>query len=250
MAGDLLRVEDLKIDFHVHGGVIQAVKGVSFAIKPGSTVALVGESGSGKSVIAQAIMGILPKVGQVSGGRILFRRALAMAAEDIGLADPDALRLAVAARQAFDVLGPPEGYLPLAEMTIYLATAPKSNSSLRALHAALEAARETPALPVPMHIRNAPTGLMKELGYGAGYRYAHDSPDAYLPQTYLPDELMGHEFYRPGAAGYEKRIAERIAWWAERREAESRPADSPTRADVAKDAPGPAQGTQSAEHGS
>jgi putative ATPase len=160
----------------------------------------------------------------VEGGgdpRILFRRALAMAAEDIGLADPQALHMAVAARQAFDVLGPPEGYLPLAEMTIYLATAPKSNSSLRALHSALEAARETPALPVPMHIRNAPTALMKELGYGAGYRYAHDSPDAYLPQEYLPDALRGRELYTPGQAGFEKRIAERLAWWAARKQAEA-----------------------------
>ena len=98
----------------------------------------------------------------------LFRRAIAMAAEDIGLADPNALVMAVAARDAFHMLGPPEGYLPLAEMTIYLATAPKSNSAKVALGAAMEAAQDTPAAPVPMHIRNAPTGLMKELGYGEG----------------------------------------------------------------------------------
>jgi len=169
--------------------------------------------------------------------RVLFRRALAMAAEDIGLADPDALRIAVAARQAFDVLGPPEGYLPLAEMTIYLATAPKSNSSLRALQSALEAARETPALPVPMHIRNAPTSLMKELGYGAGYRYAHDSPDAWVPQDYLPDALHGREFYTPGPAGYEKRIAERLAWWAERREAALKAAESAATRKAGPDTP-------------
>ncbi|HEU5049657.1 MAG TPA: replication-associated recombination protein A [Gemmatimonadales bacterium] len=147
----------------------------------------------------------------------LFRRAIAMAAEDIGLADPNALQLAVAARDAFHMLGPPEGYLPLAEMTIYLATAPKSNSAKRALDAALEAAKETPAAPVPMHIRNAPTGLMKELGYGRGYRYAHESPDAYFPQEYLPDVLRGRQFYEPGPFGFEKRVAERLAWWAERR---------------------------------
>ncbi|HEX7336029.1 MAG TPA: replication-associated recombination protein A [Gemmatimonadales bacterium] len=143
----------------------------------------------------------------------LFRRAIAMAAEDIGLADPNALILAVAARDAFHMLGPPEGYLPLAEMTIYLATAPKSNSAKVALGAALEAARETPAAPVPLHIRNAPTPLMKELGYHQGYRYAHDSPDAYLPQEYLPDQLRGAAFYKPGAFGHEKRIAERLEWW-------------------------------------
>ena len=143
----------------------------------------------------------------------LFRRAIAMAAEDVGLADPNALLIAVAARDAFHMLGAPEGYLPLAEMTIYLATAPKSNSAKAALGAALAAARDTPAAPVPLHIRNAPTGLMKELGYGQGYRYAHDSPDAYLPQEYLPDELRGTTLYRPGTFGYEKRVAERIAWW-------------------------------------
>ena len=147
----------------------------------------------------------------------IFRRAIAMAAEDVGLADPAALQLAVAARDAFHMLGPPEGYLPLAEMTIYLATAPKSNSVKRALDLALEAARETPAAPVPLHIRNAPTKLMKELGYGAGYRYAHDAPEGYIPQEYLPDELAGSSFYTPGPFGHEKRIAERLEWWAKLR---------------------------------
>ncbi len=146
----------------------------------------------------------------------LFRRAIAMAAEDIGLADPNALVLAVSARDAFHMLGPPEGYLPLAEMTIYLATAPKSNSAKRALDAALEAARDTPAAPVPLHIRNAPTRLMKELGYFKGYKYAHDSPDAYLPQQYLPDELRDAALYTPGAFGYERKIAERLEWWRRR----------------------------------
>jgi putative ATPase len=144
----------------------------------------------------------------------LFRRAIAMAAEDIGVAEPNALIMAVAARDAFHMLGPPEGYLPLAEMTIYLATAPKSNSAKVALGAAMDAARETPAAPVPLHIRNAPTPLMKELGYHRGYRYAHDSPDAYLPQEYLPDVLRGTSFYTPGGFGYEKKIAERLEWWA------------------------------------
>jgi putative ATPase len=144
----------------------------------------------------------------------LFRRAIAMAAEDIGLADPNALTLAVAARDAFHMLGPPEGYLPLAEMTIYLATAPKSNTAMVALGAALDAARTTPAAPVPLHIRNAPTPLMKELGYNQGYQYAHNSPEAYLPQEYLPDQLRGMEFYRPGGFGHEKKIAERMEWWA------------------------------------
>ncbi|HEX2249678.1 MAG TPA: replication-associated recombination protein A [Gemmatimonadales bacterium] len=153
----------------------------------------------------------------IDGGEdpmILFRRAIAMAAEDIGLADPHALVMAVAARDAFHMLGPPEGYLPLAQMTIYLATAPKSNSAKVALGAALDAAKQTPAAPVPLHIRNAPTPLMKELGYNRGYRYAHASPDAYLPQEYLPEQLRDALFYVPGPFGQEKQIAERLEWWA------------------------------------
>ncbi len=156
----------------------------------------------------------------IQGGEdpmVIFRRAIAMSAEDIGLADPEALKLAIAARDAYQMLGAPEGYLPLAELVIYLATAPKSNASYRALQAALEAARDTPAAPVPLHLRNAPTGLMKELGYGGGYQYAHDVPDAYLPQDYLPDALVGSRFYEPGPFGFEKDIAKRLAWWAELR---------------------------------
>jgi putative ATPase len=151
----------------------------------------------------------------------IFRRAIAMAAEDIGLSDPNALQLAVAARDAYHMLGPPEGYLPLSEMLIYLATAPKSNSGYRALNAAMEAARETPAEPVPMHIRNAPTRLMKELGYHEGYQYAHDVPEAYIPQEYLPDKLKGTVFYEPGPFGFEKDIARRMEWWKKLREERS-----------------------------
>ena len=143
----------------------------------------------------------------------IFRRSIAMAAEDIGVADPQALQLAVAARTAYHILGPPEGYLPLAEMLVYLATAPKSNSAYRALGAAMDAARETPGAGPPMHIRNAPTQLMKELGYHAGYKYAHDSEDAYIPQEYLPDALRGRVFYEPGPFGFERDIAKRLAWW-------------------------------------
>jgi putative ATPase len=154
----------------------------------------------------------------VEGGEdpmTIFRRAIAMAAEDIGLADPQALQIAVAARNAFHVLGPPEGYLPLAEMVIYLATAPKSNSSYRAMSAAFEAARETPGEPPPLDVRNAPTSLMKDLGYGANYQYAHDSPDAYIPQEYLPESVRGQNFYEPGRFGFERDIAKRLAWWAD-----------------------------------
>jgi putative ATPase len=156
----------------------------------------------------------------IEGGQdpmVIFRRAIAMAAEDIGLADPEALKLAVAARDAYHMLGAPEGYLPMSQMVIYLATAPKSNSSYRALSAAMEAAREHPAAQVPMHIRNAPTQLMKELGYHEGYQYAHAVPEAYIPQEYLPEELAGSAFYEPGPFGFEKEIAKRLAWWEELR---------------------------------
>jgi putative ATPase len=160
----------------------------------------------------------------VTGGEdpmVIFRRAIAMAAEDIGLADPAALQLAVAAREAFRSLGAPEGYLPLAEMTIYLATAPKSNSGYRALSAAMQRARETPGAAVPLHIRNAPTGLHASLGYHKGYQYAHDSPNAYAPQDYLPSELAGETFYEPGPYGYEKDIARRLEWWKKLRESQA-----------------------------
>jgi putative ATPase len=156
----------------------------------------------------------------------LFRRAIAMAAEDIGLADPNALMMAVAARDAFHMLGPPEGYLPLAEMTIYLATAPKSNSAKVALGAAMDAARSTPAAPVPLHIRNAPTPLMKELGYNRGYQYAHNSPEAYIPQDYLPDQLRDALFYVPGTFGFEPTLAERMERWAQLKRRE-RPSQDP-----------------------
>ena len=157
---------------------------------------------------------------------VIFRRAIAMAAEDIGLADPEALKLAVAARDAYHMLGAPEGYLPLAQMVIYLATAPKSNSSKVALSAALEAARAYPAEGVPLAIRNAPTTLMKELGYNEGYQYAHSVPEAYIPQEYLPEVLAGSAFYAPGPFGFEKEIARRLAWWEELRRRGQEQADA------------------------
>jgi putative ATPase len=156
----------------------------------------------------------------------IARRTVRFAAEDVGLADPQALRLAIAARDAYHFLGSPEGELALAEAAVYLATAPKSNRVYTAWKAALAAARETPAAPVPLHIRNAPTGLMKELGYGAGYQYAHDVPEAYIPQEYLPEVLQGTAFYEPGSFGFEREIAKRLSWWAERRERASPPGDA------------------------
>ena len=143
----------------------------------------------------------------------IARRTVRFASEDVGLADPQALRVALAARDAFHALGSPEGELALAEAAVYLATAPKSNRVYTAWGKALEAARQFPAELVPLHIRNAPTSLMRELGYGGGYQYAHDVPEAYLPQRYLPDALEGTVFYEPGAFGFERDIAKRLAWW-------------------------------------
>ncbi len=149
---------------------------------------------------------------------VLFRRGIAMAAEDVGMADPQALMLAVAARDAFHMLGEPEGYLPLAEMTVYLATAPKSNRSARGLWSSMAAAKDTPAAPVPLHIRNAPTSLHKELGYFSGYKYAHDFEGGYAPQEYLPDQLRDAVFYEPGDLGFERKVKERMDWWRRIRE--------------------------------
>jgi putative ATPase len=156
----------------------------------------------------------------------IARRTIRFASEDVGLADPQALRVALAARDAYQMLGTPEGELALAEAAVYLATAPKSNRVYLAWGAAMEAAREYPAEGVPLHIRNAPTSLMKQLGYGKGYQYAHDVPDAYLPQKYLPDALEGSTFYEPGTFGFERDIAKRMAWWSELRE-RARGGDAP-----------------------
>ena len=148
----------------------------------------------------------------------IARRTVRFAAEDVGLADPEALRIAIAARDAYHFLGSPEGELALAEAAVYLATAPKSNRVYEAWNEAMRLARESPAEPVPFHIRNAPTKLMKELGYGDGYQYAHAVPEAYIPQEYLPERLRGTMFYEPGPFGFERDIAKRLAWWQELRE--------------------------------
>jgi putative ATPase len=147
----------------------------------------------------------------------LARRMVRMAAEDIGLADPQALAVTLAARDAYHFLGAPEGELALAEAAVYLATAPKSNRVYRAWQAALGRARETTGEPVPLHIRNAPTGLMKGLGYGKGYKYDPEEEHGVADQTYLPERLAGERFYEPGPYGQEVRIRERLEWWAARR---------------------------------
>jgi len=143
----------------------------------------------------------------------IARRLVRMSIEDIGLADPRGLTVALAAKDAYHFLGSPEGELALAEATIYLATAAKSNRGYVAFGEAQAAAEAHPAEPVPLHIRNAPTPLMKELGYGAGYKYAFDSETAYVPQEYLPETLRGAKWYEPTAFGYEKTIGERMEFW-------------------------------------
>jgi len=143
----------------------------------------------------------------------LARRLVRMASEDIGLADPAALSVALAGRDAYQFLGSPEGDLALAEVAVYLAAAPKSVSVYRGWSAARAAARESPGAPVPLHLRNAPTDLIRDLGYGEGYRYDPDQPGGIAQQSYLPDNISDQEFYRPSEAGFESRIQERLAGW-------------------------------------
>ena len=144
----------------------------------------------------------------------ITRRVVRMASEDIGLADPRALSIALAAKDAYHFLGSPEGELAIVEAVIYLATAPKSNRIYEAWDRAQQAAREHPAEPVPLHIRNAPTPLMKGLGYGKGYRYDHAEGGHAAGQEYLPEVLRGSRWYEPTDGGFEKTVAERLEWWA------------------------------------
>lgn len=149
--------------------------------------------------------------------RWIARRILACASEDVGMADPQAMQVAVAAYQSFESLGLPEGELPLAQAAIYVATAPKSNSVNEARAAAKEAVQRHGAAAVPLHLRNAPTGLMKSLGYGRAYQYDHACPDHFSGQPTLPEALQDERFYEPGEFGYEKEIQRRIGWWDQRR---------------------------------
>ncbi|MBN2645878.1 MAG: replication-associated recombination protein A [Desulfuromonadaceae bacterium] len=140
----------------------------------------------------------------------IARRLVILAAEDIGNADPRGLQLAVSVQQGVHLIGMPEGRILLAQATTYLACAPKSNASYRGIDTARAEVRRSGALPVPLHLRNAPTKLMKELGYGQDYRYAHDGDNGYLEQDYLPEALSGSRFYQPVERGYEKTMAERL----------------------------------------
>jgi putative ATPase len=138
----------------------------------------------------------------------IARRMVIFAAEDVGNADPRGLQLAVATQQAVHFVGMPEGRIPLAQAATYLACAPKSNASYLAIDKALATVRSSGTLPVPAHLCNAPTRLMKDIGYGKGYRYPHDYPDAWVEQDYLPEGLQGQRFYRISDRGYEKRMRE------------------------------------------
>ena len=145
--------------------------------------------------------------------RYILRRLTRFASEDIGLAAPEAVGKAIAAWQSFERLGAPEGDLALAELVIFLATAPKSNAAYVAWKAALKTARTKGTLMPPKHILNAPTALMKDLDYGAGYRYDHDDPDGFSAQNCFPDSLPGQSFYQPAERGFEREIAKRLAYW-------------------------------------
>jgi putative ATPase len=143
----------------------------------------------------------------------IARRLVRFASEDVGNADPAALTLTLAARDAYHFLGTPEGELALAQATLYLALAPKSNAVYTAFDAAQADVRERPAEPVPLHLRNAPTGLMRDLGYGRGYQYAHDAPDARVEQTHLPQALQARIYYQPTDRGQEAELGRRLAEW-------------------------------------
>ena len=153
-----------------------------------------------------------------SGEDPLFiaRRLVILASEDIGLAEPQALSVAMAAQQAVHFLGMPEGRIPLAEATVYLATAPKSNSAYAALNQAMRDVREQANEPVPLHLRNAVTGMMKDMGYGKDYKYSHDFEGNFTEQEYLPPSLRGRRYYQPGEEGAEQEIGRRLRrWWGD-----------------------------------
>jgi putative ATPase len=167
----------------------------------------------------------------------IARRVIRMAIEDIGLADPQALPLMIAAQQAVHFLGQPEGDLALAQAVIYLCQAPKSNAAYSAYSAALQDVAETRNDPVPLHLRNAPTRMMKDLGYGKGYKYAHDFENAQVDQQHFPPNLLGRRYYEPTNRGFEATVRERLAWRDERapsdkRSSAARPAAAADESDI------------------
>jgi len=147
----------------------------------------------------------------------IARRMVRFASEDVGMADPQALQVAVSAMEAFHFIGLPEGNLALAQAAVYLATAPKSNALYTAFSGAQKDVRELENMPVPLHIRNAPTSLMRNLGYGKGYKYPHDYPEHYVGEEYLPDNLKGRIYYHPSDQGFEREIKKRLENWRKRK---------------------------------
>jgi len=150
--------------------------------------------------------------------RFIARRLVRFASEDIGLADPQALVQALAGWETYERLGSPEGELAIAQVVLYLGTAPKSNAAYVAIGAARRAAKATGSEMPPAHILNAPTKMMKNLGYGAGYAYDHDQEDAFSGQNYFPDGLARQNFYKPRDRGFERELGKRLAHWAKLRE--------------------------------
>ena len=154
--------------------------------------------------------------------RYIARRLARFAYEDVGLADPQAALQALAAWECYERLGSPEGELALAQAVVYLATAPKSNAVYKALGSARGSARETGSLMPPKHILNAPTALMKDLGYGSGYAYDHDTADGFSGQDYFPETMARRRFYHPVERGFEREIAKRLEYWNRLRQHGSR----------------------------
>jgi putative ATPase len=150
--------------------------------------------------------------------RYIARRLLRFASEDVGMADPQALQITLAAWETYERLGSPEGELAIAQAVVYLGTAPKSNALYTALGAAQRAAKGTGSLTPPAHILNAPTKLMKTLGYGAGYAYDHDAEDGFSGQNYFPDTMPRQQFYHPVERGFEREVGKRLAYWAKLRQ--------------------------------
>ena len=146
------------------------------------------------------------------------RRMVRFASEDIGNADPSALGVTIAAKEAYHFLGSPEGELAIAQAAVYLATAPKSNAIYKAFNLVQDDIQKTQALPVPLHIRNAPTRLMKDLGYGKNYKYPHDHPDHFVDEVYLPENLKNRKYYHPTDFGFEKEIKKRLQWWRKKKQ--------------------------------
>ena len=148
----------------------------------------------------------------------VLRRLVRFASEDIGLADPQALLQCLAAKQAYEFLGSPEGELAIVQACLYLATAPKSNAAYVAQKEAWSSARETGSLPPPSHILNAPTKLMKDIGYGQGYAYDHESEDGFSGADYWPEGMAACEYYRPVERGFEREVRKRLDWWERKRQ--------------------------------